>query len=171
MVSWNQGTVRKNWTFTLIYLCLWWRTDSITECILAERGLSKWGSDVRSMSIWAAEWTPNTFCTHSVLTFRPIHRNKWMPFSVTKNTLQKLHRFRGCTVTTQFMTLLASQVHLTAMKTLLMVGNHKAQNWRVASKVQCQMPSSMQIQQLIEVLLGQEHIRTDETLLFLRNVI
>lgn len=57
------------------------------------------------------------------------------------------------------------------MKTLLMAGNYKAQNWGVASKVRCQMPSSMQIQQLIEVLLGQEHIRTDETLLFLRNVI
>jgi hypothetical protein len=128
MVSRNQAIAEKIWTFTLMYLCLWWRTDAITECILAERGLSNWGSDVRSMSICAAEWTPNTFCTHSILTFRPIHRNKWMPFSVTKNMLQKLHSFRGCTVTTQFMTLLASLVHLTTMLTLLVMGNYKVQN-------------------------------------------
>jgi len=50
-----------------------------------------------------------------------------MPFSVTKNTLQKLHSFRGRTVTTQFMTLLASVVHLLAMLTLLVVGNYKVQ--------------------------------------------
>jgi len=41
----------------------------------------------------------------------------------------------------------------------------------VASKVQCQMPSSMQIQQVVEVLLGAEHMTADETLPFLRNVI
>jgi hypothetical protein len=48
-------TVKKHWTLTLMHRCLCWRTESMTERILTERGLSSSGNDVRSISIWAAE--------------------------------------------------------------------------------------------------------------------
>jgi hypothetical protein len=149
------------WTFTLMYRCLWRRTDSITDCILAERGLSSWGNDVRSMSIWAAEWTPNTFCTHSILTFRPIHRNKWMPFSATKNTFKRWHSFRRSMVITQFINLLAALVHMTAMLPLLVLGKYTVQSWVWPLMVWCKMPNSMQIQQLGQILPGREYLTND----------
>jgi hypothetical protein len=84
-------TMETQWTLTFMHRCLCWRTKSMTILILNERILSSTGNDVRLISIWAAEWTPNTFCTHSTPTFSPIHKNRWMPFSVTTNTLHFHH--------------------------------------------------------------------------------